>query len=410
MFATAGGGAVLAAFLLRRAQTAPGAAALGAFLALTGVWSLGLLGSSAWGAAALALAPAAAAVFVQFATQLTGLGRRLVPWSYALGTTATAAGLTFGAGRYLPLPGGGIIFRYEGAGLFGAGATLALAGAGYWLLFSAWKEAQGQEKRQLAATLAASLLGLGAAAGLAFPVFGIEAFPWPLLVTPAYLALLAYGVLKHELLADQERVREAAARARLAELGALAATVAHDLRNPLNIIGMAAASCEPALREEIRVQIWRMEALVRDLLDYAKPWRAEPQMIEAGPALREACRNVEAKVEAPGGVMIWADPLRLHQALVNLIANARSGGGRIAIFAERETNGVAIHVCDDGPGVPEAIRDTLFQPFVSRGTSGTGLGLAIVARVMEAHGGTAALSARPGWTTCFTLKFPSGRP
>ena len=66
-----------------------------------------------------------------------------------------------------------------------------------------------------------------------------------------------------------------------------------------------------------------------------------------------------------------------------------------------------LHVCDDGPGIPADIRDRLFQPFVSRRAGGTGLGLAIVAKIMEAHGGSVALAARPGWTTCFTLTLPA---
>jgi signal transduction histidine kinase len=88
----------------------------------------------------------------------------------------------------------------------------------------------------------------------------------------------------------------------------------------------------------------------------------------------------------------------------NLIDNARAAGSRVAVFAEPGTP-VAVDVCDDGPGVPPEIADSLFRPFVSRRPSGTGLGLAIVARIMEAHGGTVALASRPGWPTCFRLTF-----
>jgi signal transduction histidine kinase len=394
MLTTALGGAALAAVLLRRARSAPGAAPLGAFLLLVGVWSLGLLYPGSWGEAGLALAPAAAAVFVHFAGRLTGTGSRLLHWSYGVGVGASLGALALGTGRYASWPGAGVLFRYEGVGLFAAGAALALAGLGHWLLLKAWRMARGIERTQLSTVLAASLLGLGSVAGLAFPLLGVEAFPWPLLLTPAYLALLAYGVLRHELLADRRRLREAAQLARLAELGALAATVAHDLRNPLNIIGLAVAECDPAVRGEVRVQTARMEALVRDLLDYAKPWRVEPTWL--------------AGAEVPARLAVWADPPRLRQALVNLIANASAAGGRTMVIAEATGEGVLVHVCDDGAGVPEAIRATLFQPFVSRSGEGTGLGLAIVAKVMDAHGGTVTLSERPGWTTCFTLRFPEG--
>jgi signal transduction histidine kinase len=68
---------------------------------------------------------------------------------------------------------------------------------------------------------------------------------------------------------------------------------------------------------------------------------------------------------------------------------------------------VRLHVCDDGPGVPEEIRARLFEPFASRSPGGTGLGLAIVARIMAAHGGSVELTERPPWRTCFSLSFPA---
>jgi signal transduction histidine kinase len=82
-------------------------------------------------------------------------------------------------------------------------------------------------------------------------------------------------------------------------------------------------------------------------------------------------------------------------------------GGRVRVEVSRDDAGsVCVHVCDNGPGVPAEIRDTLFQPFVSRRPGGTGLGLAIVAKIMLAHGGSVSLDSREPWTTCFTLRFP----
>ena len=76
------------------------------------------------------------------------------------------------------------------------------------------------------------------------------------------------------------------------------------------------------------------------------------------------------------------------------------------IDAETTDNAVLLHICDAGPGVPDEIRSRLFEPFASRSPGGTGLGLAIVARIMAAHGGSVALTERPPWSTCFTLRFP----
>ena len=66
-----------------------------------------------------------------------------------------------------------------------------------------------------------------------------------------------------------------------------------------------------------------------------------------------------------------------------------------------------MHVCDDGPGIAPDLQGRLFEPFASRSPGGTGLGLAIVARIMAAHGGSASLTERAPWRTCFTLRFPS---
>jgi signal transduction histidine kinase len=210
--------------------------------------------------------------------------------------------------------------------------------------------------------------------------------------------------------ASLERERERQNQARLAELGALAATVAHDIRNPLNIIGMAVALAAPEVRSEVAGQIERIARLADDLLDYASPWRIEARAIDLGEWVASAAGRYPGIALGPGlgqPMEALVDPYRMDRALGNLIENARAAGGRVAIEAECRDRSVRVHVCDDGPGIPPDIRDRLFLPFVSRRAGGTGLGLAIVAKIMQAHGGSVALTERPGWTTCFTLTVPA---
>lgn len=208
--------------------------------------------------------------------------------------------------------------------------------------------------------------------------------------------------------------RERAEQARLAELGALAATVAHDIRNPLNIIAMATASAPPEARAEIREQLARVTRLAQDLLDYAKPWPIEPVAFDLSGLVRAAAAHLPGVALGPGlraALPVRADPRRLQQALANLLDNARAAPGvrRVLLDAEAAADGsLRLLVCDDGAGVPEELRETLFRPFVSRTPGGTGLGLAIVAKVAEAHGGRVWLEARPGWSTCFALALPAG--
>ncbi|WP_431286466.1 sensor histidine kinase [Roseateles chitinivorans] len=231
------------------------------------------------------------------------------------------------------------------------------------------------------------------------------------------LADAALRVEQAQQAAARERDRQV--QARLAELGALAATVAHDIRNPLNIIGMAVAMAPTETRQEVGAQVARIAHLTSDLLDYAKPWRLQRERVELRSLIEGVIRRQPgARLSAawPGEVWVESlDPRRLEQALINLIENARgasAAGCEIDIeLDDKPATGpggalLRLHVCDDGAGVPQELRERLFEPFASRSPGGTGLGLAIVARIAEAHGGRAALTSRPPWTTCFTLELP----
>ncbi len=205
-------------------------------------------------------------------------------------------------------------------------------------------------------------------------------------------------------LAVARQLVEAEREARLAELGALAATVAHDLRNPLGIVQMAATGAPPEVRSEIGEQVARMNHLVTDILDYARAWTIVPQPL----LLADLVASLGVEADVPEGLMATADRHALLRALTNLVDNARALGTRVAIVAEAGPP-VTIDICDDGPGIAPDIAGSLFRPFVSRRPGGTGLGLAIVRRIMEAHGGTVTLAERSGWSTCFRLTFGASR-
>jgi len=225
----------------------------------------------------------------------------------------------------------------------------------------------------------------------------------------AVLADAARHVEQAEQAAARERERQV--QARLAELGALAATVAHDIRNPLNIIGMAVAMAPPDTRQEVGAQVARIAHLASDLLDYAKPWKLQTQRVDLSAVVRAlATREAGVRLSSAWPDTCWmdrVDPRRLEQALVNLVENARGASPEgCTIEMDSDPQHVRLHVCDNGAGVPDDLRDRLFEPFASRSQGGTGLGLAIVARVAAAHGGRASLTARAPWRTCFTLELP----
>lgn len=247
---------------------------------------------------------------------------------------------------------------------------------------------------------------------------------------PRHVAEL-FGTVVAEAAARVEQAQHAAARerdrqlqARLAELGTLAATVAHDIRNPLNIISMAVAAAPNDTRREVAEQVARISNLTHDLLDFAKPWKLSPSTIDLATHVRNAAMRLPdvslgAGLDQP--LPLQADPRRVDQVLTNLFENARiataatddpamprtaATHSHVHIDAETVDGAVLLHVCDAGPGVPVEIRSRLFEPFASRSPGGTGLGLAIVARIMAAHGGSVVLTERPPWSTCFTLRFP----
>ena len=245
---------------------------------------------------------------------------------------------------------------------------------------------------------------------------------------PRHVAEL-FGTVVAEAAARVEQAQQFAARererqlqARLAELGSLAATVAHDIRNPLNIISMAVATAPGDTRREVADQVGRIANLTRDLLDYAKPWKLTTTRMDLAAQVRAAAMRLPDVSLGTGldhALLLDADPLRVDQVLTNLFENARvavasahddettsTTHSPMHIDAETTDGAVLLHICDNGPGVPAEIRNRLFEPFASRSPGGTGLGLAIVARIMAAHGGSVALTERAPWRTCFTLRFP----
>ena len=210
----------------------------------------------------------------------------------------------------------------------------------------------------------------------------------------------------------QQRERERQLQARLAELGSIAAAVAHDVRNPLNIIAMAVAMAPSDTRQEVGEQIARISHLTADLLDYAKPWQIAPSDTDIHARIQALVRHrpeVELGAQLAQPLAVTLDAARFDQALGNLLSNACTAAGhrRVLVDTEQLPDAVLVHVCDDGPGIPADMRERLFEPFASRSPGGTGLGLAIVARIMAAHGGSASVAERAPWRTCFTLRFPA---
>ena len=199
---------------------------------------------------------------------------------------------------------------------------------------------------------------------------------------------------------------------RLAQLGRLAAVLAHEIRNPLGTIkGFAQLACEktspPDLKnlEAILRETNRLEALVNSLLLYGRPleatvrhtpWDGLAADLTAYARNAIGTRSIQftADSEVPD---LLTDPDLLKPALLNLIRNSVESipdgrPGEVSVHGKAERDGsFLISVEDDGPGVPESVRGKLFSPFVTTKASGTGLGLAISKKLVETLGGSLRL-------------------
>jgi Histidine kinase-, DNA gyrase B-, and HSP90-like ATPase/N-terminal 7TM region of histidine kinase/His Kinase A (phospho-acceptor) domain len=248
------------------------------------------------------------------------------------------------------------------------------------------------------------------------------ATPSVLRVGEVFGALLAAACARlDQLLLYAEQENRRLQQAHLLELGGLAATVAHELRNPLNIISMAAVSCNVETRAEIRAQIERADHLIQDLLSYSGEIKLNCQPVQLSQlvgtiAATHTSAHIDIELEIASDLYALSDRLRTEQILVNLLNNAIAmlrgrPQPRLRIEAERGTGDKAgmlvLRVCDNGPGVAADLAPDLFQAFKTRRPGGTGLGLAIVRRLTEAHGGQVQLVAHPGWNCCFELTLPS---
>jgi len=228
---------------------------------------------------------------------------------------------------------------------------------------------------------------------------------------------------------------EAARSRRLAALGEMAASVAHEVRSPLGGIELYASLLKEQgggeasrLATEILKAVQRMHTTISHLLSFAGEPHITGEVFPASLLLEEVAEmtvpllrggrwvlETETEPELPP---LWGDRGLLAQALLNLISNAIEAmpqGGKVKIKAQRSpfssANGrihreVEIRVTDEGVGIPAEDRERIFDPFFSTKPKGTGLGLALTHKIICAHTGSIEVSPAPGRGTCFTLFLP----
>jgi len=207
--------------------------------------------------------------------------------------------------------------------------------------------------------------------------------------------------------------------AQFAKLGELVATVLHELRDPLGVIesSLYIIRQNPDDRprrdkhlQRIDEQVRRAQLVISGLLGLMHDHPLECEPVVLGSLVVEASSTMELRVplrvELESAPEVRGVRTLLVQALHNLVDNAqRAASSCVSVRAERRADLVALIVEDDGPGVPAAIVDRLFQPLSTGRADGTGLGLALARRIAERHGG--ALHYERSARTRFVLELPA---
>lgn len=233
---------------------------------------------------------------------------------------------------------------------------------------------------------------------------------------------------------EQKHLQQAVIQSeKMAAVGKLAASVAHEINNPLTGIltfteelkidaepeSELAADYDTIIQETLRCR-----SIVRDLLDYArmeKPRQEDKdinEVVEKSLSLvrkQSVFQNVCFELSLTEGLpLARIDPNQIQQVLLNLIINAgesMEGGGQIRIetFLAEKGNQVEIHVSDNGSGIPEEVQKQIFEPFYStKGRKGNGLGLSVVQSIIEQHEGSVTVKSEPGKGTTFSVSLPKG--
>jgi len=247
-----------------------------------------------------------------------------------------------------------------------------------------------------------------------------------------------YQELAEQLAETNRQLKQAQAAARrserLAALGQLSAGLAHEIRNPLGVIKGSAEMLTQKLQGAdelarelagyISTEVNRLSALVTQFLNFARPLHAHLYPADITALLNRVLTNVSehwkgkpVQIErdyASDLPLVPLDESLCEQAFINLVQNAHEAmeerGGTLHVEVARaiqnDSEGVLVRLTDNGPGIPDALREEIFNPFVTTKKTGVGLGLSIVSQIVDGHHGTIRVEKGPQGGASFMVFFP----
>jgi signal transduction histidine kinase len=244
----------------------------------------------------------------------------------------------------------------------------------------------------------------------------------------------AIVLVVYDLTRFREYQRRALRKERLSELGDLAAGVAHEIRNPLNTISIAAQRLSgefaptkndtqyQAITDQIRTETKRLNQIITRFLALARDEQRNFKSVALDSLLSEAVQflrvegekiGLSVEIESEPDLKVKADPDRLKQVFINLFNNTKEalGGepGQFKIEASRQGDDIIVVVTDSGPGIPPELHDRVFAPYYTTKDAGTGLGLATVQRIITEIGGEIELEGETPAGARFRLTLPESQ-
>lgn len=274
-----------------------------------------------------------------------------------------------------------------------------------------------------------------------------EVLTWPLSLATLLLRVRAMArfkrvndelralneTLEQKVLERTRQLEEAQSRLRHAEklsaLGRLAATIVHEINNPLSgiltylYLLKSELGLDDSMREDLSLlerEVNRIAELVKRLRSFSKPAQHERKPVVLEDILKDVLLLLKKDLEghkinltveaAPDLPPVLASAGELHEVFLNLIINARDAmpqGGDLSITLQRRASWAVITITDTGTGIPPAIRERIFEPFfTTKGEQGTGLGLSISYRIIQEHGGDMEVESQEGKGTTFRIFLP----